>query len=473
MHPSSSTWTTPTLPFIPGPALPGRRSPINHTLCLIAAICFVFLAFVGGEHRAVAQAVDLPYPETRTKKGLQVEDVDDALQLGIDHAALNLNLAQLIDPSGQPENPTWTVQGETFSFRAGYLQQMDRRVASLSREGVLVNIILLAYLSEDPEINRILLHPEFSLDAPNRLGAFNNRSAEGKRWLTATIQFLANRWSGQQPELGRVCGWIVGNEVNSHWWWANMGPVTMEQFVADYSQVVRLVHSAVRSQSATSRIYVSLEHHWNIRFPAGNEKQAFPARDFLEHFAATIRQEGDFDWNVAFHPYPENLFDPKFWEDDSAPVDSQAARVTFRNLPVLLRFLQQPELTYRGQQRRVILSEQGFHSAPTAEGERLQAAAWCYAYHLVDQLEGIDAFILHRHIDHPQEGGLNLGLRRRVSDTAEDFEKQFPRKPIYDCFLKAGTAQQDAAFEFALPIIGIDSWPQIEDEKGSGPLKKK
>ena len=232
----------------------------------------------------------------------------------------------------------------------------------------------------------------------------------------------------------------------------------MDQFVQDYAQAVRLVHRAVRSQVTSDRIYVSLEHHWKIRYPAGDSLQSFPGHDFLEAFAAHIRDQGDIDWNVAFHPYPENLFDPRFWKDESASDDDNAARVTFRNLPVLLRFLKQTSLTFEGRPRHVILSEQGFHSDGTAQGEQLQAAAWCFAYRLVESLDGIDALILHRHIDHPAEGGLNLGLRRRAAKGQGDFEQQFPRKPIYECFRVADTDQWREAFEFALPIVGLKEW---------------
>jgi len=47
------------------------------------------------------------YPAAASKKGLQVETVEDALALGVKHAALNFNLAQLIDPQNGTNNPGW------------------------------------------------------------------------------------------------------------------------------------------------------------------------------------------------------------------------------------------------------------------------------------------------------------------------------------------------------------------------------
>jgi hypothetical protein len=164
------------------------------------------------------------------------------------------------------------------------------------------------------------------------------------------------------------------------------------------------------------------------------------------------------DWHVAYHPYPENLFEPRFWRDQTALPDSQTPRITFKNLEVLTGYLRRPELLHDGRPRRVILSEQGFHTPDGPEGEALQAAAFCYAYQKVARLDGIDAFILHRHVDHPHEGGLRLGLRR-FTPTAPDAPRQ---KLIYDCFRHADGPDWKRTFDFALPIIGINSWADIE-----------
>lgn len=398
-----------------------------------------------------------PYPSALSKKGLQVEREDDALALRVKHAALNFNLSQLISPNEGTNSPSWVLDGSRYRFQAAYLEAMDRRIKALSDHGVVVTLIVLAYQSGDPKINRILIHPRCVTDAPNRLGNFNTVTEEGQRWLSATLEFCAERWSRPDQEHGRVAGYILGNEVNSHWWWANMGHATMEEFADDYLRTVRMAHDAIRKESSWARVYISLEHHWNIRYAAGSETQSFPARPFLEYFARRAREGGDFDWNIAFHPYPENLFEPRFWNDKSATTSVLTTpRITFKNIELLPTYLRRPELSFNGRPRHVILSEQGFHTPKGSEGETIQAAAFCYAYKKIERLDGIDAFILHRHVDNAGEGGLLLGLR---SNRPENGDPN-PKKRIYECFRVADTPAWEKEFSFALPIIGLKSWGQ-------------
>lgn len=423
------------------PAMMTRLMRIASAIVLILAICGP-----GGAGE---------FPQAASKKGLQVQMVDDALALGVKHAAINVNFSQLVDPQGGADSIAMESGGKTYRFHRGYVQGLDRRIKALSDSGVLVYLILLAYQSGDAKVNELVLHPRYDRSAPNHLGAFNTVTEAGRGWFAATVELMASRWSGKDGGHGRVAGYIIGNEVNSHWWWCNMGRVSMEEFADDYLRAVRLAHASIRRHSDWARVYLSLEHHWNIRYAAGDERQAFPARPFLDYFAAQARKQGDFDWHIAFHPYPENLFEPRFWRDKTATVRDDTPRITFKNLEMLPRYLERPEMRYRGQVRRIILSEQGFHTPDGPEGESIQAAAYCYAYRRVESMSGIDAFILHRHVDHAGEGGLRLGLWRNKPGTVSE---PGARKRIYDCFRLADTPQWREAFQFALPVVGLDKW---------------
>jgi hypothetical protein len=400
-----------------------------------------------------------PYPRAGSKKGLQVQMVDDALTLGVKHAALNVDLARLPDLEKRADSHRWTLDGETFHVRRDVVAALDRQVKPLSDAGVLVTFILLTYEAGDPALRRIMNHPRYDPAAPNRLSAFNTLTDEGLKWYRALMEFLADRYAGANAEAGRVVGYIVGNEVNSHWWWSNMGPVSLEAFTEDYLRTLRVTWTAVRKQSAAARVYVSLEHHWNAIFGT-DETRAFRAKAFLDLLARRTRETGPFDWHVAFHPYPEDLFEPRTWLDKTAEPRPETPRVTFKNLSVLTDYLRRPEMLHAGRPRRVILSEQGFHAPDRPDGERDQAAAYAYAYRQADRLPGIDAFILHRHVDHKREGGLKLGLWtwKEESPRPSDPNRQ---RLIYQVFKAADTPGWRQAFAFALPVIGIKDWREL------------
>jgi hypothetical protein len=395
-----------------------------------------------------------PYPVPDSKKGLQVQMVQDALDLGIKHAAINVNLTMLIDPSRQPNNYLWRMDGETFYFNRAYLDSLP--IKRLSDAGVNTSLIILAYQTREPERD-VLLHPWFDRTAPNKLGAFNVRTAAGTKWYKASMEFLANRFSGTNAVNGRVWGYIIGNEVNSHWYWYNMGNAPQSLVVQEYEKAVRLAQIAVRKSSASARIYLSLEHHWNIAYDR-NVLRTCPGRSLLDQFNRLAQMGGNYDWHVAFHPYPENLMDPRTWLDESATMEVNTPRITFKNIEMLPRYLKQPEMQFENKPRRATLSEQGFNSGNTGEAELLQAAAYCYAYKKVEYLEGVDAFIYHRHVDNIGEGDAHFGLWRRQPNsngTPADI------KLIYDAFKYADTPDWRFHFDFALPILGLARWDDL------------
>lgn len=369
---------------------------------------------------------------------------DDALALGIHHAGINVNLTALLGPLPNPDTGA-------FSFNQNYLASLDRQIKPLSDKGVLVYVILIAYPSKDPARDAITLHPghrkdyKFSVAAPNTTSGF----------LPAVIDLLAARWSGAQPGNARVWGWIVGNEVNSHWLWNNMGNVPLETAASEYEKAFRIVHQAVRRHSQNARLYLSFDHHWAASMSGISPQEATPGRDFLDAFARRSRDHGDLDWHVAWHPYPEDLGNPRAWADKTVTSDDNTPKVTFQNLQVLTQHLAKPDLLHQGQPRRVILSEQGFHTLLTPDGEDLQAAAYAYAWEKIQTLPTVDAFIYHRHVDHAHEGGLRLGLWRNAPHSVAD---PHSKKRIHDLFQKAGTADWRAAADALLPITGLKAW---------------
>lgn len=397
-----------------------------------------------------------PYPTTPSPKGLQVQMVEDAVELGIHHAGLNVNLTALLLPEAKAGQPSATVDGFTFGFNENYARGLDRSIKRLSDRGIVVTLILLHYRSADPRVNALALHPQATPGQGTTIAA-NTVTPEGRACYRAVTEFIAARWSSADRAHGRVWGWVISNEVNSHQEWHQMGPATVAQVATQYEDQVRIAWTSLRKHSSGARVYLSLEHHWTAAYRK-DPRLACAGRDLLEAFAKQARVRGDFDWNLAFHPYPSNLRDSRTWLD-KVTFDDATAKVTFKNLEVVTRKLATPELTFEGRPRRLSLTEQGFDLGNRPNSAQEQAAAYAYAWEKIRRLEGsIDAFLYHRQVDHAKEGGLRLGLwSNRPGSIADPDQK----RPIWFALQAAGTPAWKTAAEPYLQTCGLRNWDEL------------
>ena len=334
-----------------------------------------------------------------------------------------------------------------------YFARVDRKVKAMTDAGINVTMVLNNTLPAGIAQDHPLHHPgNIRSKAPRPHTAINVTDEKSFLWYRGLMEFLADRYSRPDKKYGLVSGYIVGNEVQSHWEWYNMGEVPQDEFIADYARVLRVTDLAVRKIHSKIRIYVSMDHFWNMAMQ-NKPLRYMQGRKLLEDINALCVLEGNFGWHVAAHPYPENLRKPQSWLDNSATMSFDTPRVTYKNIEVLSAFLQQPEYLYKGKQRRIILSEQGVNQPDEPNGQMLQAAGYAYAYYRISNTPGIDAFMLHRHVDHRHEGGLMLGLRT--------WDNPSKKKYIYEVFRLADTDKWREAFDFAKPIIGIKDWEEL------------
>ena len=91
-----------------------------------------------------------------------------------------------------------------------------------------------------------------------------------------------------------------------------------------------------------------------------------------------------------------------------------------------------------------------------------QAAAFAYAYYLVDANPYIDAFILNRQVDAVSEYNASLAFGLYTVDTSR-LDKVIPvfSRPIYNVFKYIDTSRSLKYTEFAKEIIGINKWSDV------------
>lgn len=110
--------------------------------------------------------------------------------------------------------------------------------------------------------------------------------------------------------------------------------------------------------------------------------------------------------------------------------------------------------------RSVWLSENGTNSRTYADMYlKEQAAGFAYAWKKLKKLDGIDAMQWHNWIDHPEEYGLRIGLRKFPNDP----DDPMGRKLVWYAYQAAGTSTEDAVFEPYKAVIGIDNWNIIQE----------
>jgi Family of unknown function (DUF5722) len=402
---------------------------------------------------------DYEYPTAGTIKGLQVNMLEDAIKLGIGHAALNLNLPTIIRPEKTNTTLTYRMDGQEYYFDGEYLARFDQRVKELSDHNIVVNLILLNSLKWDgieihPNMRRQLVHPDYN--PQGLISAFNVVTPEGFAYYKAFIEFVAERYTRPDHRYGRACGFIIGNEVDCQWMWCNAGDKTIRQYVREYGMALRTAFYAARKKYAQARIYISLTHHWNMTFKR-SPRRFYKGRDVLGILNRNCTHEGNYDWSIAYHPYPQDLTKADFWKDDTATFSLDTGRITFKNIEILSQYLSQPQNLYAGRLRHIILSEQGFHSDENEQSEQLQAAAYAFAFWRIERTPGIEAFILHAHVDNRDEFNLNLGIWRRDKNSPLPNAPGSP-KPIYEVFKGIDRPGRETIFEKAKKVVTEEYW---------------
>ena len=412
---------------------------------------------------AVAQNT-YPFPTAKSKKGLQVAMVGDAEDLGISHAALNVNYsgALYVDGSINPDNTlTYQYEGQNYFFKKSWVKSYDNSIKSLSDNDIIVSLILLLYREnmDDTTPNKDLIHPD--ADTSGTVYAFNTTNEAGLRYYKAITNFIAERYTRQDELYGKAVNYIVGNEIDASQPWYNMGPKLIGDYIKDYARTLRITNTILKSNYSNARVYISLTHDWDHALPA-DSTWTYDGRAIVDNLNTEIKEHGDIAWNIAYHPYPEDIFDPKCWNAPNSTEGFDTDKITFKNMHVLVDYMKQQNYLYNEAPRRIILSEEGFTSKDNSvENQKIQAAAYAYAYYTTKFLDGIDSFILHRHVDHAGEMGLNLGLWTHNPDTSLSPVTPYEHKYLYDVFKYIDTERSLEVTDFAKAIIGIDKWENM------------
>ena len=351
-------------------------------------------------------------PTPKTQKGLSGFShrgpKEDLPQLGIDAITLNLVLNRFLTTSPGPRREQIDVDGPAAYFDHGAFDGFDPLVDFARQHQVVVSAIVLIPKSRQTHLQSPLVHPE------SNGGVYampDLTTPRGAKLYEVVLDRIAERYRHTDRAPGGITNWIVHNEIDFHPVWTNMGLQPRSICTETYYRSMRMIYNAARSYNPHARVFVSLTHHWDV--PEDGKWRQLSPRETVETLQRYSQKEGEFAWGVAYHPYPQSLFAPVAWNDSQITDAFDTPLITIQNLHVLGAFLGQPEmLNANGRMRPVILSEQGFHTdSYEEEAQARQAGSLYYAMSRIRKMPWIESFHYHRWIDHPDEGGLMLGLR--------------------------------------------------------------
>lgn len=410
-------------------------------------------------------ANDLPEEKPRSIKGLGAIDInrpmEDLETLGIDCATVNIVLNRLFSPATDAEAIPHECGGRTWRFSRAAVDHLDRTLRKAAERNIVTAAIVLINREDRPRDPQdpatLLAHPD---SEPEAIFAMPDvASAEGVAAYRAALDFLARRYSRPDKAHGRIHHWIMHNEVDMGFQWTSAGPRGPQSYMDLYHKSMRLAYLTARKYNPHAKVFISLTHYWNH---TPHIERGYRPKHLLEILLDWGRAEGDFEWAIAHHPYPESLLEPKTWRDQSINYTFDTPLITFRNIEVLSAWVRRAEALYEDKPRAVWLSEQGLNSRDYSEPSLTeQAAGMAYAWQKIKALETIEAFCYHNWIDNAQEGGLLLGLRKLPEDGMEP-------KPIWHLYQALGTPEEEAACEFARELIDVDSWDRV---RFTGPVR--
>ncbi len=364
------------------------------------------------------------------KKGIYHDDLND---LGITASTVNIELSGLVNLGPKSKTIDYVHQGKTWRFNAKAVHEHDKNIKQLTEKGIITSAIILVGKGAGN-----LVHPDYNTAGIYSMANLTTQTASDH--YRAVVSFLAERYSRPDKEHGWITHWIVFNEVDYGWIWTNMGETPMATYMDAYEKAMRLTYIEARRFNPTAEVFISLTHHWS--YSPSDKFRAYPPRDLLDRMADYTALSGDYQWAIAYHPYPQSLLKPRTWEDSKATQNFDTRYVTPKNIEILDAYLSQEPFLFNGKTRTIVLSEQGYHTPDYSEKSMMdKAAAIAYTWAKIMPLDSIESFHYHRWVDHPMEGGLKVGFRTLPSDEHEFGVRKEPAFTVYGALETADEAQ--------------------------------
>ncbi len=405
----------------------------------------------------VFDAAKTYFPEIKpsSKKGIAAyagaSVTDDVNDLGSKSVTVNLLMSNNF-LSLTPTTTSYVYNGKTYYFNPTFVSGLDATFKSCSDNDILASIILLLPKDAPGALKSILTHPDADPSAFYSMA--NLTTLTGLTYYSAMVAFLADRYNRPDNLYGKITNWIIHNEVDAASTWTSAGEKSVQTYTELYDRSMRTVYYTIRQFNPAAKVFFSATHNWTTPID-------YSTKDMLGLMNSFVAKEGDYEWGLAHHPYPQVGSAP--WTDTQVSNDiNSTPLITPKNIELLDTYMRLKTSLYKGLKvRSLMFTEQGVNVGSGTDATTLsnQAAGVAYFWKKFSRLPSLEAVQYHRRVDNSTIFPVNFGLwTSNAASTAP--EKQDFKKPSWNVWQAAGTGTETSAFAFALPIIGVSNWEQ-------------
>lgn len=346
------------------------------------------------------------------------------------HTLVNMNLNDLIGTreNGEP----YVYNGKTYYFTNERQADVKRFVT----RGVCVTMVVYMTWSDE---NKYLIYPT-GRQKREYWYMLNTSTAKARETLEAAFCYLGEKFS--RPEY-LVSNWVLGNEVNSQYFWNHAGNLSFKKYVKAYVQAFKMLSDGVQSSWSNARVFVPLDNAWNIPV----SEVGWNGKTFLTEFAKALKTEcSDTKWNLAYHAYSYPLTEAPYKKNQYVTKSADSPYITPQNLKYLTNYIKKKY----GSSTRIILAEQGYMASM---GEKAQAASILYSYYMAEFDPMVDAYLMRCEYDDAWE--VSQGYAMGLSDS------KGKRREAYKIFKYMDSTKSTAYAKRYLKTVGASSWEKI------------
>lgn len=340
----------------------------------------------------------------RSVKGLSDGTAADALSLGASSALVEVSMGDIIRSDRAEDSIPYLWNGRTVYYDGAAVSALDETVSSYTAAGIKVYLqfVLRAPRASTPDC----LYAPGATATPTEGYLPCMTNSEAAELFEGFFSFMTEHYAvgTEAPGRGLCTDFLIGKRVNDIAQYAFDGRVelSLDDHIACYEQLVRLANTALGSEVASGRVFLSLDDRWNGRDMTGS----FGAQVYLSAFRDEAALRGDFDWHIAAGLYADS---PQVWGNSEADAD----RLTPASFTRLLTDSLESYRTVAGELRQVVLTDLTIPGV-NAAGESCeidQASSYAYAYTAAAVDTRVEALFYDAFAD---RNGATVGLYART-----------------------------------------------------------